>query len=101
VALTSGSKLGLCEILAPLGAGGMSEVYRARDPRLHLEVAIKVLARAFSRDPARLARCRKDVTPDGRRFLMLRASEQPSPPVTHINVVLNWFEELKRRVPVE
>src|SRR6516165_8321224 len=41
--LTTGSRLGPYEILSPLGAGGMGEVYRARDPRLSREVAIKVL----------------------------------------------------------
>jgi Tol biopolymer transport system component len=40
-----------------------------------------------------------DVAPDGRRFLMLKHSEQEAAAPTHINVVLNWFEELKRRVP--
>ena len=40
-----------------------------------------------------------DVDPDGRRFLMIQSSNQ-EPPVTHINVVLNWFGELKRRLPV-
>ncbi len=39
-----------------------------------------------------------DVSPDGQRFLMLKANEQAQPS-TQINVVLNWFEELKRRVP--
>lgn len=48
--LTTGSKLGPYEILAPLGAGGMGEVYRARDDRLHREVAIKVLPSAYSFD---------------------------------------------------
>jgi len=43
-----------------------------------------------------------DVTPDGQRFLMVDVSKlPPHEPVTHINVVLNWFEELKRRVPTE
>ena len=43
-----------------------------------------------------------DVTPDGQRFLMVGEGEPPPhEPVTQINVVLNWFEELKRRVPVE
>jgi eukaryotic-like serine/threonine-protein kinase len=40
-----------------------------------------------------------DVSPDGQRFLMLKASAQEQPAPTQINVVLNWFEELKRRVP--
>ncbi len=43
--LTSGSKLGPYEIVAPIGAGGMGEVYRARDPRLGREVAIKLDAK--------------------------------------------------------
>jgi len=56
MALTAGSCLGPYEVLAPLGAGGMGEVYRARDPRLGPEVAVKVLPEAFSRDAERLAR---------------------------------------------
>jgi len=46
--LKSGAHLGPYEILAPLGAGGMGEVYRARDPRMGHEVAIKVCAERFS-----------------------------------------------------
>ena len=46
--------------------------------------------------------CRSyDVTPDGQRFLMVELGEIPSQPVTHINVVLSWFEQLKHRVPVD
>ena len=56
MALSSGSKLGPYEIVALLGAGGMGEVYRARDPRLEREVAIKVLPSSFCRDPDRLRR---------------------------------------------
>ncbi len=54
--LTSGTKLGPYEIQSPLGAGGMGEVYRARDTRLGRDVAIKVLPPAFSRDQDRLRR---------------------------------------------
>jgi len=56
VTISAGSRLGPYEILAPLGAGGMGEVYRAKDPRLGREVAIKVLPASFSKDPDRLRR---------------------------------------------
>jgi eukaryotic-like serine/threonine-protein kinase len=56
MALTPGAKLGPYEILAPLGAGGMGEVYRARDPQLGRDVAIKILPSFLSRDPDRLRR---------------------------------------------
>ncbi|MEK7316413.1 MAG: protein kinase, partial [Candidatus Eisenbacteria bacterium] len=58
--LAPGSKLGLYEVLAPLGAGGMGEVYRARDPRLGRDVAVKVLPPEFALDPERLARFRRE-----------------------------------------
>ena len=54
--LSSGTRLGPFEILAPLGAGGMGEVYRARDSRLGREVAVKVLSSEFSSDPDRRRR---------------------------------------------
>src|SRR5262245_34295100 len=54
--LAKGTKLGSYEILAPLGAGGMGEVYRARDSKLKRDVALKVLPEAFSKDVARVAR---------------------------------------------
>jgi len=56
MALQQGSRLGVFEVLGPLGAGGMGEVYQARDTRLGRDVAIKVLPEAFARDPARAAR---------------------------------------------
>src|SRR5258708_839707 len=54
--LSAGDKLGPYEILTPIGAGGMGEVYKARDARLHRDVAIKVLARSFAEDADRLRR---------------------------------------------
>ena len=54
--LSTGTRLGPYEIAGPLGAGGMGEVYRARDPRLGRDVAIKVLPSDFSADPERLRR---------------------------------------------
>jgi serine/threonine protein kinase len=51
MALTSGARLGPYQILAPLGAGGMGEVYRARDTRLGRDVAVKILSTHLSFDP--------------------------------------------------
>jgi serine/threonine protein kinase/Tol biopolymer transport system component len=58
--LATGSRLGAYEILAPLGAGGMGEVYRARDTKLGRDVAIKVLPEAFAHDPDRLSRFQRE-----------------------------------------
>ena len=54
--LAAGTKLGPYEIQSPLGAGGMGEVYRAHDPRLGREVAVKVLLELVANDPDRLRR---------------------------------------------
>ena len=56
MALISGTRLGPYEILSPIGAGGMGEVYRARDTKLERDVAIKVLPEEFAQDDERLAR---------------------------------------------
>src|SRR5271166_5007836 len=58
--LSVGDKLGPYEILAPIGAGGMGEVYRARDTKLKRDVAIKVLPQSFARDPERMARFQRE-----------------------------------------
>ena len=51
--LSAGTQLGPYEILSPIGKGGMGEVYRARDPRLNRDVAIKVLPQAFATNATR------------------------------------------------
>jgi eukaryotic-like serine/threonine-protein kinase len=58
--LAAGTRLGSYEIVAPLGAGGMGEVYRARDAKLEREVAIKVLPAAVADDPDALSRFERE-----------------------------------------
>ena len=60
MSLSSGSRLGVYEIVGPLGAGGMGEVYRARDTKLGREVAIKILPESFVQDAERLARFERE-----------------------------------------
>src|SRR5215475_12306141 len=63
--LQPGSRLGPYEIVAPIGAGGMGEVYRAKDPRLGRDVAIKVLPASFSADADRLRRFEQEARAAG------------------------------------
>ncbi len=58
--LTAGAHLGSYEILTAIGAGGMGEVYRARDTRLNRDVALKILPDTFTHDPERVARFRRE-----------------------------------------
>jgi len=67
VPLETGGRLGVYQIVSAIGAGGMGEVYRARDTN-------------------------DDVSPDSRRFVMVKDDSSSG----SLNVVLNWFEELKR-----
>jgi len=65
MSLSPGAKLGPYEVLAPLGAGGMGEVYRARDPRLSRDVAIKLLPDSVTKDPDRLRRFEQEARSAG------------------------------------
>ena len=60
MAFAQGLRLGVYEVLALIGSGGMGEVYRARDTRLQRDVALKVLPDLFSQDPDRLARFQRE-----------------------------------------
>src|SRR5579872_913499 len=60
MALAPGAKLGPYEVIAPLGAGGMGEVYRARDLKLNRDIAIKILPDLLARDHECLARFRRE-----------------------------------------
>jgi serine/threonine protein kinase len=60
MSLSAGTRLGPYEITGPLGAGGMGEVYRARDSRLNRDVAIKTLPAAFFDDANRMARLQRE-----------------------------------------
>src|SRR5262245_16280722 len=65
VSFSPGTRLGPYEIVAPIGAGGMGEVYRARDPRLGRDIAIKLLPPAFATDPDRLQRFEQEARAAG------------------------------------
>ena len=73
--LTAGTRLGSYEVIEAIGAGGMGEVYRARDTKLDRDVAIK---------------------PDGKRFAIIKPNDAAT--AAEYRVVLNWADEMKARV---
>ena len=107
--LPSGTRLGSYEIVAPLGAGGMGEVYRARDTKLNRDVAIKVLLAAVANDPERLARFSREAQvlaslnhPNIAQIFGLERQEGRDGPATHatafIVMELVEGEELAQRI---
>jgi serine/threonine protein kinase len=104
MSLSPGRRLGPYEIQAAVGAGGMGEVYRARDTKLHRDVALKVLPDAFASDPDRLARFEREAhvlaSLNHPHIASIKRVETTpeNHPVTLV-VVQNWFEELKRLAP--
>src|ERR1700688_75203 len=123
MSLTAGTRLGPYEILAPLGTGGMGEVYRAKDTKLDREVAIKVLPSALAQDPERLARFEREAkvlaslnhpniaqiygieeSSSGRALLMELVPGQtlqtPLPQAEALRIAVQIAEERVRKVPV-
>lgn len=76
--IPAGARLGAYEILAPLGAGAMGEVYKARDSRLNRFVAIKVLPADRVSDPRRKQRFMQSVAPDQKTFLFTSSASPGS-----------------------
>ena len=90
--LTNGTRIGPCQITGVIGAGGMGEVYRARDTKLDRSVAIKVLPDLFATTARAWATW--DVLPDGKQFVLIQHFARPR---TSVTLVQNWFQELQNR----
>jgi hypothetical protein len=96
MALASGTHLGSYEIISAIGAGGMGDVYRARDTKLARDVALKVLPTEFALDPERLARFRREA--QVRRVAGWRAIPgEHAGGGTHADVAVDGRRELARR----
>ena len=88
--LAPGTRLGPYEIVASLGAGGMGEVYRARDAKLNRDVAIKVLPDSFANDPERFARFTREgnrITPANYTFNVLGQDTLDSGPAYVLAII--------------
>ena len=101
--LSPGTRLGPYEITAAIGAGGMGEVFRARDTKLNRDVAIKVLPEALAHDDERLARFtsrrsgrRRD---NGKRLAVAAASDESGVVRDHVVFFFGFGDYLKRLAP--
>jgi len=102
VRLDSGQRLGPYAIVAPLGAGGMGEVYQATDTRLHREVALKVLPQEMASDPERLARFQREarsVAALNHPHIVTLYSVEESDGVPFLTMEFVCGESLDRRIP--
>jgi len=121
MALTPGTRLGVYDVTARIGEGGMGQVYRATDTTLGRQVAIKILPDAFASDPERLARSLSapkklfdldktalqaaplsgrslfGVSPDGQRFLMVQRVGKHDTSRALV-VVQDWLAEFANRI---
>jgi serine/threonine protein kinase len=97
VTLTAGSRLGPYEIVSALGAGGMGEVYRAKDPRLGRGVAVKVLPASFSTDADRLRRFEREVHSGCVMIPLWNHKELPMATVTVKDLPEKLHRQLKAR----
>ena len=117
MALNIGDRIGGYEVASAIGAGGMGEVYRARDTRLNRDVALKVLPENVSQDPDRRSRFEREAQllaalnhsniaaiygieeTDGRQTLVMEfvaIRSEGSARGQDIQVVVNWTQELRR-----
>ena len=91
-----GERIGPYEVREKIGAGGMGEVWKGYDPALKREA--QLLAQLNHPNIATIYGLHEE---PGQHFVMVKTAEQQANRATQINIVQNWFEELKQKVPVK
>ena len=89
--LSPGTRVGPYQIIAAIGAGGMGEVYRARDTKLDRDIALKILPEASALDPDRLARFEREAK-------TLASLNHPN--IAHVYDAVNWTSALTPDRPI-